>query len=264
MAYEPSRIARKRLGVHENTLRAWADAGKIDHIRTESGQRRYDVDAYLRGHGASSIICYCRVSSRKQRDDLARQVAFMREKFPEAEIIEDVGSGLNFKRRGLRSVLERSMRGDKLRLVVAHRDRLCRFGFDLVRFVIERPGGEVVVLDDAKASPDKELVDDLLSIVHVFSCRINGRRNYKNKEKPPSSDTRTEAVVQELDRLRALRVQPHGGISEATGDQGQLEGDQRPNTGESAGLGESDAVPNQKPSHRRRVQCSDGGEEKVP
>ena len=89
--YEPSRVACKRLGVHENTLRAWADAGKIDHIRTESGQRRYDVDAFLRGRGASAEVCYCRVSSRKQRDDLARQSAFMQEKFPQAEIIEDIG-----------------------------------------------------------------------------------------------------------------------------------------------------------------------------
>ena len=224
MAYEPSRIACRRLGVHENTLRAWANAGKIDHIRTGSGQRRYDVDAFLRGRGASSIVCYCRVSSRKQRDDLARQVSFMQEKFPQAEIIEDIGSGLNFKRRGLCSLLERAMRGDKLRLVVAHRDRLCRFGFDLVRFVIERPGGEIVVLDDAKASPDKELVDDLLSIVHVFSCRLNGRRNYQNKAKSPPADSRTAAVVQELDRLRALRVQPHGGVSAPAGDEGELAG----------------------------------------
>ena len=179
MAYEASRIACKRLGVHENTLRSWANAGKIDHIRTESGQRRYDVDAFLCGHGSSADVCYCRVSSRKQKDDLERQSGFMRERFPKAEIVTDIGSGLNFKRPGLRSLLERAMRGDKLRVVVAHRDRLCRFGFDLVRFVIERHGGEIVVLDDTKASPDKELVDDLLSIVHVFSCRLNGRHNYK-------------------------------------------------------------------------------------
>ena len=225
MAYEASRVACKRLGVHENTLRKWADAGRIDHIRTESGQRRYDVDAFLRGRGASTNVCYCRVSSRKQRDDLARQVSFMQEKFPEAEIVEDIGSGLNFKRRGLCSLLERAMRGDKLRLVVAHRDRLCRFGFDLVRFVIERSGGEIVVLDDAKASPDKELVDDLLSIVHVFSCRLNGRRNYQNKAKQAPADARTAAVVQELDRLRALCVQPHGGTSAPAGDEGKLAGD---------------------------------------
>jgi len=226
MAYEPSRIACRRLGVHENTLRKWADDGKIDHIRTGGGQRRYDVDAFLRGRGANAVVCYCRVSSRKQCDDLARQVAFMREKFPDAEIVEDIGSGLNFKRRGLRSLLERAMRGDKLDVLVAHRDRLCRFGFDLVRFVIERSGGKIVVLDDAKASPDKELVDDLLSIVHVFSCRLNGRRNYQNKAKPDPADARTAAVVQELDRLRALRVQPHGGISASARDEGELAGDQ--------------------------------------
>ena len=149
----------------------------------------------------------------------------MRERFEEAEIVTDIGSGLNFKRPGLRSLLERAMRGDKLRVVVAHRDRLCRFGFDLVRFVIERHGGEIVVLDDTKASPDKELVDDLLSIVHVFSCRLNGRRNYKNKAKSSQADPRTAAVVQELDRLRALRVQPDSGAPERAGDQSELEGD---------------------------------------
>lgn len=247
MAYEPSRIACRRLGIHENTLRKWADDGKIDHIRTGSGQRRYDVDAFLRGRGASSIVCYCRVSSRKQRDDLARQVSFMQEKFPQAEIIEDIGSGLNFKRRGLCSLLERAMRGDKLKLMVAHRDRLSRFGFDLIRFVIERPGGEILVLDDAKASPDKELVDDLLSIVHVFSCRLNGRRNYQNKEKSSPADARTAAVVQELDRLRALRVQPHGGAPASARNEGELAGPQGADPDSTAGLGQADAIPDQKP-----------------
>jgi excisionase family DNA binding protein len=224
MAYEPSRIACKRLGVHQNTLRAWADSGKIDFIRIGSGQRRYDVDAFLRGRASSATVCYCRVSSRKQRDDLARQIEFMQEKFPESEIVEDIGSGLNFKRRGLCALLERAMCGDKLRVVVAHRDRLCRFGFDLVRFVIERAGGEILVLDDAKASPDKELVDDLLSIVHVFSCRLNGRRNYKNKAKTHPPDTRTEAVVQELVRLREVCLQSGGGIPAPAGDKSELEG----------------------------------------
>lgn len=155
MAYVTPRRACQELGIHENTLRSWANAGKIDHIRTGSGQRRYDVDSYLRGRGVSSTVCYCRVSSSKQKDDLARQVLFMRERFPEAEIIEDCGSGLNFKRRGLRSLLERSMRGDKLKVVVAHRDRLCRFGFDLIRYVVEFSGGEILVLDNPKESSSK-------------------------------------------------------------------------------------------------------------
>jgi putative resolvase len=247
MAYVPSREACKRLGVHENTLRKWADDGKIEHIRTGSGQRRYDVDAYLRGHGSSAVVCYCRVSSAKQRDDLARQVGFMQERFPQAEVIQDCGSGLNFKRKGLRSILERAMRGDKLRVVVAHRDRLCRFGFDLVRFVIERHGGEVVVLDDTKASPDKELVDDLLSIVHVFSCRLNGRRNYKGKKKPADADPRTEAVIQELDRLCAIRVQSGGGTSEEARDESELERDQGADPVCTSGLVQRNSVPGKKP-----------------
>ena len=241
MAYVPSREACKRLGIHENTLRKWANDGGIEHIRTGSGQRRYDVDAFPRGLVSSAVVCYCRVSSTKQKDDLARQVAFMQERFPDdpgsrfarpGEVIQDCGCGLEFKRRGLRSLLERAMRGDKLRIVVAHRDRprigvrgkLCRFGFDPVCFVIARNGGGVVVLDDAKASPDQELVDDLLSIAHVFSCRRNGRRNYKGEKNSLSADPRTESVVQELDRLRALRLQPDGGVSAPAGHKSQLEG----------------------------------------
>ena len=107
-----SREAAKRLGCHPCTLRKWADAGKIPHIRTDSGQRRYDVDAYLRIQTQRVVIGYCRVSSFKQRDELDRQVQFMRNQYPQAEIIKDIGSGLNFKRTGLKTILERAMRGD--------------------------------------------------------------------------------------------------------------------------------------------------------
>ena len=107
MRYLPSRKAAEALGVHPNTLRRWADAGKIEHIKTESGQRRYDVDSYV-GHRSQPVgVCYCRVSSYKQKDDLERQVAFMQEQHPRYEIIRDIGSGLSFKRKGLRSLLER-------------------------------------------------------------------------------------------------------------------------------------------------------------
>lgn len=98
-----TRVACRMLGCHANTLRKWADEGKIATIRTPGGYRRYDVGSFLRISGVSTFVCYCRVSSAKHRDDLARQVAFMRESFPEAEIVEDTGSGLNFKRRGPRA-----------------------------------------------------------------------------------------------------------------------------------------------------------------
>ncbi len=84
------------------------------------------------GPDQSCTVCYCRVSSSKQRDDLARQVAYLHGFFPEAEIIKDIGSGLNYKRKGLRTILERVVRPDKLTVVVAHRDRLTRFGFELI------------------------------------------------------------------------------------------------------------------------------------
>ena len=143
------------LGVHQNTLGEYADAGRIPHIRTASGQRRYDVDAYLRGASVPAVVCYCLVSSGKQRDHLERQVEFMRERYSGAEIVRDVGGGLNWKRKGLVTLLERLHQGDKLRIVVAHRDRLARFGFEVIQWMAERNGGELVVLDNRDHSPNR-------------------------------------------------------------------------------------------------------------
>ena len=118
----------------------------------------------------------------------------MREKFPEAEVIEDFGSGINFKRKGLQRILERLLRGDKLRIVVAHRDRLARFGGEVIRFLVEQNGGEVVVLNQTSLSPEQELTADLLEILHVFSSRMYGLRRYtdKIKEDPNLSQPRAE------------------------------------------------------------------------
>ena len=186
MAYISSRKASALLGLHPNTLRSYADQGKIPHYRNAAGQRLYDVDAYLRGSVPAETVCYCRVSSTKQRDDLARQVAFMRERYPDAEIVSDIGGGLNFRRKGLLALLERLQRGDKLRIVVAHRDRLARFGFELVQWLAEQNGGGVVVLDNTDYSPEQELTQDILAILHTFSCRLHGLRRYRNaiKEDP--------------------------------------------------------------------------------
>ncbi|MGD1699251.1 recombinase family protein [Dapis sp. BLCC M229] len=85
------------------------------------------------GAARASTICYCRVSSAKQRDYLTRQVEFMQNHYPEAEVIKDIASGLNFKRKGLRAILDRILQGDKLTIIVACRDRLTRFGFELIR-----------------------------------------------------------------------------------------------------------------------------------
>lgn len=179
----PLRKAVQQLGLHPNTLRKYADEGKIKTIKNEAGQRLFDVQSYVNGATRTSLICYCRVSSAKQRDDLNRQVVYMQSLYPEAEVIRDVGSGINFKRRGLRSLLDRLLRGDQLTLIVAHRDRLARFGFELIQYMVEQNGGQVVVLDATVHSPESELAQDLLSILHVFSCRMHGLRKYRQKIK---------------------------------------------------------------------------------
>lgn len=181
MRYVTSREACKILGLHANTLRTYANDGRIETIKTYSGQRRYNVDTFIGSVSEQKRFCYCRVSSPKQRDDLERQVAFMSERYPDYEVIRDIGSGINFKRKGLTSILESAMRGDVVTLVVAHKDRLTRFGFELIKYIIERNGGKLVVLDQAVFSPEVELTKDLLSILHVFSCRLHGLRNYKKQ-----------------------------------------------------------------------------------
>lgn len=182
--YVTLREAKKRLGLHPNTLRKYADDGIIETIRTPSGQRRFNVESFIKQKQSNlETILYCRVSSVKQKDDLQNQKDYLLSKYPGAEVIVDVASGLNFKRKGLRSILERLLQGNSIKLVVAERDRLCRFGFELIDYLITKNGGEIVVLDQIECSPEGELVSDILSILHVFSCRVHGMRKYKNQIK---------------------------------------------------------------------------------
>jgi predicted site-specific integrase-resolvase len=119
-------------GLHPNTLRRKAKEGEIPCKVLKSGHRRFDVSDYMSKPERQTIV-YCRVSSQKQKDDLERQVEYMQRIYSGAEIIKDIGSGINFKRKGLTTILERSLSGDVIELVVAHRDRLARFGVDLIK-----------------------------------------------------------------------------------------------------------------------------------
>lgn len=125
------------------------------------------------------MIVYCRVLSNKQIDNLERQVSRMSELYPEATIIKDVGSGINYNRKGIQTILELLLRGDRVSLVVAHRDRLARFGTELFEFLLKSNGGELVVLSDEEKSSEQKLTEGLLTILHVFSCRMHGSRKYK-------------------------------------------------------------------------------------
>ena len=189
--YITSKNACEHFGIHANTLRKWADEGKIAHIRSPSGQRLYDVSSVGKKIGTRTKICYARVSSASQKEDLERQVLFLKQKYPDYEVVTDVGSGLNFKRKGFRRVLESVLSNSVSEIVVAHRDRLCRFGFELVQWICDKSDTKLVVLEQTSLSPTEELTKDLLSIIHVFSCRLYGLRKYsssikKDKDLPDS------------------------------------------------------------------------------
>lgn len=181
MVYVTSKEACKQLGVHPNSLRNWDKAGKVRTKRTPGGKRLYDLSS-LEGNNLGKII-YARVSSKGQKDDLEKQIEYLRSRYPDHEVIEDFGSGLNFKRKGFKHLLERIIQGTVSEVVITHKDRLCRFGFDLVSFIAEKFSCRILVLDESQSSPQEELVKDLLSIVHVFSCRLYGLRKYSKQIK---------------------------------------------------------------------------------
>jgi putative resolvase len=184
---------KETFNVSDWTLRQWADTGKIKSIRTPGGQRRYDISTIDKSKGPQRpvdtrrIVCYARVSSRGQKDDLQRQIGFLNDRCPDGFIITDIASGINWKRKGLATILELAVQGDIKEVVVAARDRLCRFAFELLERVLLLHDVSVTVLDSEGCSPEQELSDDLLSIVQIFCCRRNGKRRYTRKPDPFAS-----------------------------------------------------------------------------
>ena len=198
--------AKELLHITDKTLRIWAEEGKIGCIRTPSNVRRYnskDIKRILNGGitpPEKQKICYCRVSSTKQMDDLKRQEDFFRQKYPSHVLVTDIGSGINWKRKGLKTILEQSMQGNISEIVVAHRDRLCRFAFDLLEHIFSINGVKLLVLNEKNGkSTSKDLADDIMSIIHIYSCREMGRRRYKSKENKTVSDFRTEENTKRMD-----------------------------------------------------------------
>ena len=183
------REACRLTGLSGDTLRKWADKGNIKFYKTKAGQRLYSFKCLKEltngiSHDTEKTnVIYCRVSSSKQKNDLTRQIEQLQHRYPTYEVISDCASGINFKRKGLQTILERAIQGTIGEVVVAHRDRLSRFAFDLIKWIIEQRDGKVIVLDeDIHKSTEQELAEDLLSIVHIYTCRQMGRRRYKIKD----------------------------------------------------------------------------------
>jgi putative resolvase len=190
----PISEAARILGVSVDTLRRWEAAGKIQVERTPGGHRRYDLDQILglarnRPPDPSKrlTIGYARVSSREQKEDLQRQAAVLSEYCERQgwvhEVIQDLGSGMNYDKRGLRLLIKRLCSGEVGRLVVTHKDRLLRFGSELVFAVCEQFGTEVVIMNRREdRSYEEDLEQDVLEIITVFSARLYGRRSHKNRQ----------------------------------------------------------------------------------
>lgn len=188
-------MQKTELGVSVKTLRRWADANKIRFERSPSGHRRFylaDIKRItprdLKQLDERVTINYARVSSHDQKDDLTRQIQVL-ETFSAAngwqyETISDLGSGLNYNKKGLQKLLKRIMKGDVGRLVLTHKDRLLRFGSELVFAMCEEYETEVVIINksDEEITFEQELVTDMIELITVFSARLYGSRSRKNKK----------------------------------------------------------------------------------
>ena len=187
--------AAKIMGTTVKTLQRWEREGKlVPAARTPSNRRRY-TESQLRTvlHLAPTaaapsrrVVAYCRVSSAAQRPDLVNQRRVL-ERFATArgladvEYVEEVGGGLNFQRKRFVALMDAIGRGEIATLVLAHRDRLTRFGFEWFAHHAALHGCELLVLNQERLSPEQEMVQDLMTIVRCFSSRLYGLRNYRRQ-----------------------------------------------------------------------------------
>jgi len=196
--------ASEILGVHQRTLYQWENKKLIETIRTPGGKRLYNVKKYLENKEKKEITInnstiqklidnkgkylYARVSSLGQKEDLKRQEKLLTEKYPEYKLISDIGSGMNLNRKGLRYLIDKSIKGEVKEVVIVHKDRLCRFGYELIEDIINKySNGKIIIVEETeKKEAKEELVEDVLQIMNIFVAKINGMRKYdkklKNKE----------------------------------------------------------------------------------
>ena len=181
--------AARLLGVTPQTLRQWETTGHLVPVRKGAGGTRYYSASQLLGHQTDDLptVCYARVSSYDQKADLERQAALL-ETYCAAHgwsslVIRDLGSGMNYRKKGLHQLLEMILERKTQRVVLTHKDRLLRFGAELVFTLCELRGIEVVVIHQGEQpSFEEELAQDVLEIITVFSARLYGSRSRKHRK----------------------------------------------------------------------------------
>lgn len=182
------------IGKTTKTLRNWDKSGRLKPAMIdENGYRYYSQEQLNRYFGLKpenkiqkKIIGYCRVSSSKQKDDLSRQIenvsTYMYAKGYSFEIITDIGSGINYSKKGLNKLIDMITNGEVEKLVILYKDRLLRFGFELIENLCDKYGTVIEIIDNTKKSEEQELVEDMIQIVTVFSCKPQGKRANKAKK----------------------------------------------------------------------------------
>lgn len=180
----------KLAGVSVKTLQRWDREGRLKPAARTPGNRRLYTPVQLNqvlnrvSEARQDTIAYLRVSSQAQKPDLSNQKTAL-EQFCIArgiavdEWISEIGGGLNFKRPKFSDLVDRIVRSEVSILVIAHKDRLARFGYELLAHLCETHGCQIVVLNTESLSPEQEMVQDLMTIVHCFSSRLYGLRNYR-------------------------------------------------------------------------------------
>jgi putative resolvase len=182
--------AANRLRRNVKTLQRWDREGTFPSVRSPTGRRMYStdqVDAYLgiQSQPKNRVkLAYCRVSSQAQKPDLTNQKTIISQfcvarGLANVETIEEIGGGLNFKRPKFLALIDSICAGEVETLILAHKDRLARFGFDLLAYLCQKHRTDLLIINDEKLSPEREMVEDLMTIVHCFSSRLYGLRNYK-------------------------------------------------------------------------------------
>ena len=185
--------ASEQLGVSISTLRRWDDTGVLVADRTPKGHRRYDISKInpnlLHGMEVASrkTVAYARVSSHDQKEDLKRQVEILEIYCAKQgwtyEVVSDLGSGMNYHKKGLEKLLDDILDSKIDRLVLTHKDRLLRFGAELIFALCEARQVEVIIINQGEnLAFEEELAQDVLEIITVFSARLYGSRSKKNKK----------------------------------------------------------------------------------
>ena len=195
MEFISAKHIKKIININTSTLRRWADSGAIQCIRMPGGKRLYPKNEIFRHVNIDNnldertCIIYARVSSSHQKDDLERQIDILRNQYPDHTLIKDVGSGLNWKRPGIRSLLEQVYSGCIKEIVVTDKDRLCRFGFELLEWILKKHNVKLMVQfannnseTGSAISNDIELSQDILAICNFFVAKNNGRRSQRNRK----------------------------------------------------------------------------------